>query len=241
MAVSKVKQTKDNPNAAVSAANPVTPPRKTGKVVSRKAVKKVSAQDIKYNLIRDMEGVIVVKVFRPDSVQPSFYAPTIAAFEEDEDAKRECEIAFFSELRDPYGKIGPWKAVSSTGKEYTYDIAVIVLSDTTSGMSSYKEGVDKYTRKLNTLSQDVKDKYQYGTPKFANRGVVGTHATNVAYHYLLDDDCISLIKVYYDKCQTKEEFMENEFRGQILEQVFGDENIGMSVIDACTDEEWYEL
>jgi len=228
------KNNTTTPSASVPV--PVTPPRKKGQIKSRKAVKKTSGQEVKYYTVKDMEGVYIIKVLRPDSAQPSFYAPTIALFEEEESEKEELGLLFFTELRDPYTGEGSMKAVSSTGKEYAYDIAVMMWGD-----KDPKAEMHNYVKKLNFFSQNAKDKYQYGVPKFISKGQVALSTPKVAYHYLLDTDCISLIKMYFENCDSKDEFLANEYRSQILITVFGNENVGMRVVNECLDHEWHEL
>ena len=60
-------------------------------------------------------------------------------------------------------------------------------------------------------------------------------------HYLMNEDCVTVIKRTYEGCDTKEALMANEFRDDIIKAVFGDANIGFSAVEEIADEVYYEL
>ena len=158
----------------------------------------------------------------------------ISAFEDDAKKKEECGIVFFTELRNPNGDNVPLATVSNTGKEYTYNVAVVCLEE---GMT-IREISDRYTSMLGVISNEVKDRYQYGVHPFINKGQVGAD-NRLASYYLQNEDCITLMKRYYGGCETKDDFEANEFRSTIVRNIWGDEATGMEVLQMISQDDWY--
>ena len=234
------KTPKDNKDIKSEAKSPsgkttttVSPPRKSTLGNNRspsKLIKKSHQHQIKCFV--PATDIAIVRFTKPDGNQPSFLKPTLQALEEDEGKKDECKIVFMTELRDPNGNNCAWINTSSTGKEYTHDIMIVNLMG-----ESPKAVLSDIVKVINDVTLQVKTMYQYGAPKFNNGGIIscGNHSIS---HYLLDDDCVSLIKRFYEHTDTKDDFMGYEHRDAVLVEVFGDKEVGMDVIAGVTDEEW---
>lgn len=217
----------------------VTPPRNLNpsRRGSPKSIKSSHCNQVKYSNVAGLEGVYIIKATKPEGNAPPFMAPSISVFEDDMAKKEECGILFFTELRNTDGTDTALVSFSNTGKEYTYDIAVVCLD----GGKNIREVCDKYVSALASISaNEASDKYRYGVPKFVNKGKEGTDDKPASY-YLQDEDCVTLMKRYYGGCQTKEEFANSEFQDAIVTAVWGDKTIGMEVLDRITEEEWEDL
>lgn len=225
------KENKQGP----SAKSPSTPQRKCtlgNHGTPPKNIRKSHANQVKMYI--PVSGVGVIRVTKPDGNNPAFFKPTALALQEDEEKKDECKMVFMSELRHPNGDNSALVNTSTTGKEYTHDIIVVNFVDEDPKMVLYS-----VTKVLNdiTNTNEVKTLYQYGAPKFTIGGVI-ENGDNSVSKYLLDEDCITLIKRLYEGCDTKEEFMENPARDTILGEVFGSSHKGLEIIENINGMEW---
>ena len=234
MAPSKKDSTKEkDPKQASPAKLPSTPLRKStlgNHSTPPKNIRKSHANQVKMYI--PIPGIGITRATKPDGNSPAFFKPTALALQEDEEKKDECKMVFMSELRNPNGDNSALVNTSTTGKEYTHDIMVVNFID-----EDPKTVLHSITKVLNDVTGSVKTMYQYGAPKFVNMGVIDSK-NNPISHYLLDEDCITLIKRLYEGCDTKDEFMENPARDTILTEVFGGVKGGMSVIEEIDDMEW---
>ncbi len=60
-------------------------------------------------------------------------------------------------------------------------------------------------------------------------------------NYLLNEDCISFIKRYWDSCDSKDALSNNEHRDAILKAVFGSVDEGWKVFGDITDDVYDQL
>ena len=235
--MAKATKDKDQKGEAKSlpskATTTASPPRKSTLGNNRspsKLVKKSYQHQIK--CVVPATDIAIVRFTKPDGNQPSFLKPTLQALEGDEGKKDECKMVFMTELRDPNGNNCAWINTSSTGKEYTHDVMIVNLMN-----ESPKAVLNDIVKVINDVTGQVKSMYQYGAPKFNNGGIVSCEDRPLSY-YLMDDDCVSVIKRFYEHTDTKEDFMEYELRDAVLVEVFGDKEVGMDVIMGVSDEDW---
>ena len=86
----------------------------------------------------------------------------------------------------------------------------------------YFSAIGDLVRVLNEVAGNpiVKPSWQYGTPVFVNRGTATPPTIVPLSSYLLNEDCISFIKRFYEQCNVKEQLCNNEHCDTILEAVF---------------------
>ena len=80
--------------------------------------------------------------------------------------------------------------------------------------------------------------WQLSIPTFVNRGSSTPPNVPPMSTYLLNDDCISFIKRFYDQCDTIEQLCNNEYCHTIVDADFGKADEGWSVLDALTDDQY---
>ena len=223
----------DTKTNSAKSATAVTPPRKSTLGNNRsppKSIKKSHQNQIKCYV--PAPDIAIVRFTKPDGNQPAFLKPTLQALEEDDEKKDLCKIVFMTELRDPSGNNCALINTSSTGKEYTHDVMVVNLMG-----EAPKVVMSSLATAINDMTSQVKTMYQFGAPKFNNGGILKCENRPLSY-YLMNDDCISLMKRFYEGTDIKDDFMENENRDAILTEVFGDKEHGMEVLNEIDDEEW---
>jgi hypothetical protein len=86
----------------------------------------------------------------------------------------------------------------------------------------------------------VKPSWQYGKPVFVNRGTATPPTIVPMSNYLMNEDCISFIKRFFEDCDTKESLSNNEHRDEILKEVFGSADEGWHALESISDES-YEM
>ena len=72
----------------------------------------------------------------------------------------------------------------------------------------------------------VRPQCQYQVPFFFNRGRTTLPTIVSLSTYLLNDDCISFIKRFWENCESKDVLNSNEHRDVILKEVFGSADEG---------------
>ena len=217
-----------------------SPPRKSGKAnfsPLRGGTQGSSSHQVKYSKTT-IEGLFVAFFRKPDGVGPAFCKPNLRNLEECESKKEEACVLFTTERRDANdgGMYKKMVTTSSTGKEYTHDIAIISIEGT---LLDIRTASNKLVKIMNKLSEELHDLYLYGAPKFVNKGEeTSKDGIPPVSDFLLGEDCLSLLKRLFSGCDTKDEFMDNEHRDSILEAVFGDMDVGMSVVEDINEEDW---
>lgn len=79
---------------------------------------------------------------------------------------------------------------SSTGKEYTHDIAIISIEGT---LLDIRTASNKLVKIMNKLSEELHDLYLYGAPKFVNKGEeTSKDGIPPVSDFLLGEDCLSI-------------------------------------------------
>jgi hypothetical protein len=227
------------PTKGKSPAKSGTPPRKS--TIERsplKSGKSSKDQLVKYKEV-EIEGVCLAFCFNPDGISPSFISPITSYLEDSEMEKSNGHILFLAQLRDANGENTPHQNSSLTGKVYPTDVFVMSIERPN---YPYFSAIGDLVRVLNEVAGNpiVKPSWQYGKPVFVNRDTVTLPTVVPLSSYLLNEDCISFIKRFFEDCDTKESLSNNEHRDEILKEVFGSADEGWHAVENISDES-YEM
>jgi hypothetical protein len=216
-----------------------SPPRKS--TIDRSPLKYgKSSKDqlVKYKEV-GIQGVCLAFCFKPDGINPSFISPIIRYLEDAEIEKGNGHILFLAQLRDPSGANTALQTASATGKLYPTDVFVMSIERPN---YPYFSAIGDLVRVLNDVSGNpiVKPSWQYGTPVFVNRGTATPPTIAPLSNYILNEDCLTFIKRFFEDCDTKESLSNNEHRDEILKEVFGSADEGWRALESISDEN-YEM
>lgn len=216
-----------------------TPPRKqeTKRESTPHLDRLRSANQVKYKLV-GIDRVAVGLIYKPDGIQPAFLGNILSHIEGNPSRMNHCKLMLMTQLRNPDGTNAVLETENKAGNKYPSDIVVFATDDTTSiARAAFNLG--------STLSSIAKNEcrndWKFGIPLFCSKGDATPPAEPSLAHYLLNEDCITVTKRVFEGCDTKEEFMNNEFRDMILETVFGNASNGLAVVEGMPEELFDEL
>jgi hypothetical protein len=220
-------------------AKAVSPPRKSA--IDRsplKTVKSSKDQIVRYKEV-GIEGVCLAFCYKPDGINPSYIAPIIRYLDDSEGDKAAGHIMFLAQLRDSTGANVPLQTPSATGKLYSTDVIVMSIDDP---RYTYFSAIGDLVNVLNDAAHNsvVRPQWQFQVPNFVNRGRATPPTVVPLSTYLLNDDCISFIKRFWENCESKDALNNNEHRDVILKEVFGSADEGWQALENIS-EEAYEL
>jgi hypothetical protein len=221
-------------------AKAFTPPRKSNANRSPlKFTKPAKDQQIRYREI-GIPGICLSFAFKPDGVNSSFMEPLLRALDEDDAQKAAGHILFLTQARKTDGSNSIAQTPSMTGKLYPTDIIVVSVEDED---KSFVAAVDDLVKVFHHVAtgDNCRGSWQYSVPTVVNRGSAMPPSVPPMSTFLLNEDCISFIKRFYEECKTKEQLCKNEYRDTILEAVFGEADKGWSVLESMTDDQYETL
>ena len=216
-----------------SPAKRASPPRKA--TISRESRATIASNcQVKFTDV-GIEDICVARIYKPNGFEPAFVGPINKHLNDEinEDKRRDGNIVLISQQKKSKMENELLETPSQTGAKYYTDVYVL----TTDNAISFHEAAGNLTRVFNDVSRnEARDGFKYGHPTFVNKGN-NTPPTKPCLHdYLLDRDCITILKRAYKGADTKYELMNNEFRDDILEIVFGDSNVGYQIVNELDDE-----
>jgi hypothetical protein len=221
--------------------NTPSPPRKTNtKRESSNFVQKLlNADQVKYKTV-GIPGLAIGLILKSDGVGPAYVGKILGFVENNAEKMDRCKLLLVTQLRNPNGMNIILQTPNKKGNEYPHDIVVFSLDP--DGEITINQAVTEFAKVITEIAKnDCKDDWKYGTPFFSNKGDATPPDVQPLGYYLMDEDCVTVIKRTYEGCDTKDELMNNEFRDDILKAVFGDANKGFSAVEAIADEVYYEL
>jgi hypothetical protein len=231
------KNSPTSPGKAISLVKASTPPKKLKTNRSPlKSMKSARDQQIRYKEV-GIEGVCLAFAFKPDGVHPSFMGPLIRALDEDEDQKSAGNILFLTQARHSNGSNTIAQTPSMTGKMYPTDVIVMSIDDENKTFVSAVDDLIKVLHNVAT-SDNCRGSWQFSIPTFVNKGSATPPSVPAMSTYLLNEDCITFIKRFYEHSDTKEQLCNNEYRDDILEAVFGEADKGWTILEAMADDEY---
>ena len=218
-----------------SPAKKASPPRKS--TINRDSKNSVSTTClVKFSDV-GMDDHIVATATKGNGKDPAFLAPINREIHRDEEKKEQGNIVFHAKQRKSKEENKVLETPSSTGAKYNTDIYVLRIE----GNMTFHDAAGNLTRLFNEVGRnEAKEGYKYGAPSFVNKGEI-IHQTQPCLHdYLLNEDCVTMIKRTYIGADTKYDLMNNEHLDAILETVFGDKELGLSILEEMDDQEYDE-
>ena len=228
---------KDTNKGADSPKKIISPPRKTvpNRESNRHVDRMSNANQVKYKQV-GIENVAVGLIYKPDGKGPAFVGNILGHIESDTSKMEVCKLLFFTKLRKPDGSDEVHEVSNKQGNMYPFDVAVFCTLDG----ELMSAAVNNYTKQLNEVAKaECRNEWKYGVPFFVNKGNATPPNMPPLSTYLLNADCVLVMKRVFEGCDTKTELMNNEYRDEILKNVFGDATTGFNIIDEM-DDEFYE-
>ena len=127
-----------------------------------------------------------------------------------------------------------------TGKLYPTDVVVMSVEDEDKLFMAAVYDLVKVLHHVAT-GNNCRGSWQYSVSTFVNRGSATPPSLSPMSTYLLNEDCISFIKGFYEECDTKEQLCNNEYQNTVLEAVFVEADKGWSVLESMTDDQYETL
>jgi hypothetical protein len=120
---------------------------------------------------------------------------------------------------------------------YPTDVIVMSIDDENKTFVSAVDDLIKVLHNVAT-SDNCRGSWQFSIPTFVNKGSATPPSVPAMSTYLLNEDCITFIKRFYEHSDTKEQLCNNEYRDDILEAVFGEADKGWTILEAMADDEY---
>lgn len=216
-----------------------SPPRKTS--VKRESNHRLdkfnSANMIKWMKV-GIDDLAVALILKPDGVGPAFTGNIMGKIEEDPEKMEFCKIMMISNLRNPNGDNELLETENKQGNKYPTQV-VVISTDPSVPINMAAWNLAKTMN--NIAKNELEGEWKFGTPFFINKGDATPIDNLPLSHYLLNEECITVMKRIYENCDTKEELLKNEYLENILETIFGDFNIGNDIVNGMFDEVYNEL
>ena len=216
-----------------------SPPRKTS--VKRESNHRLdkfnSANMIKWMKV-GIDDLAVALILKPDGVGPAFTGNIMGKIEEDPEKMEFCKIMMITNLRNPKGDNELLETENKQGNKYPTQV-VVIASDSSVPINMAAWNLAKTMN--NIAKNELEGEWKFGTPFFINKGDATPIDNLPLSHYLLNEECITVMKRIYENCDTKEELLNNDYMENILETIFSDFNIGHEIVSGMFDEVYNEL
>lgn len=216
---------------------PSSPPRKAvpDRDSNRHAKKYENANQVRYKMV-GIDNMSVGMVYKADGKTPAFLGNILGHIESDRSKMDRCKLIFFTKMRNPDGTDEVYEVANKQGNKYPIDVAVFCTLEG----EHMSAATSNFTRTLNEIANsECKNEWRFGVPLFVHKGNSTPPTPLPISTYLVNNDCISVIKKVYENVETKTSLMNNEFRDGILAEVFGNADAGFNVVDSM-DEELYD-
>ena len=212
-----------------------SPPRKA--IITRENRNGASSHlQVKFSEV-GIDDFCVAKVDKANGTDSAYMYPINRRLNADEAKKERGNLVYHTFMRKSKEEDELLETPSQKGTLYNTDVYILY----TNGAIAFHQATANLTKVFNEIARDeAKDDFKYGTPSFVNKGDCTPPVTPCLQNFLLDKDCISVIKRIYQDTETKEALMENEYRDAILETVFGDCDVGLKIINALDDKDYEE-
>lgn len=228
-------------SASAMPAKAASPARKkTFNRESNKFKGKVSnANQVRYRRVSSIDGLAVAHFLRSNGSDPAYTGSIFPNIESNTSHMSLCGITLITTLRNPNGTNEPLQKVNKAGNSYPVTVTVI-LTDEGVTLSQAASNIAKTM--TNIAKNECKTEWNFGTPVFVNKGDASPPTLLPLSHYLVDFDCITVMKRIFEGTDTKDDMLnKNKDRDEILNMVFGDANKGFEVIENLEDSIYEEL
>lgn len=228
-------------SASAMPAKAASPARKkTFNRESNKFKGKVSnANQVRYRRVSSIDGLAVAHFLRSNGSDPAYTGSIFPNIESNTSHMSHCGITLITTLRNPNGTNEPLQKVNKAGNSYPVTVTVILTDE---GVSLSQAASNIAKTMTNIAKNECKTEWNFGTPVFVNKGDASPPTLLPLSHYLVDFDCITVMKRIFEGTDTKDDMLnKNKDRDEILNMVFGDANKGFEVIENLEDSIYEEL
>lgn len=218
-----------------------SPKRKTtlNRESSKFKGKIANANQVRFRRVAGIDDLAVAYFVRSNGSDPAYTGGIIPHIESEPSHMSSCGLTLITTLRNPDGTNEPLQKVNKSGNAYPVTVAVVLPDE---GVT-LSQATTNLSKTMSTIAaNECRTEWNYGTPVFLNKGDSSPPTLLPLSHYLVDMDCITIMKRVFEGVDTKEELMnENDNRDEILSLVFGDANEGFQVVEAIEDNMYDEL
>ena len=238
MAPSKQSLKTPKDRVDLPAKKPSSPPCKQGgfdrshpKGVATRDIIEVTFHDIGLN-----ELFVTIPTKAKEGGTPAFNQSMIRLLDEASDEeKNNGNYCMSFKLKDPENVDIPLVVLSGSGRKYTTDVFINTTEGiTTEGndatLSDYFAATTNSCRLLNAKANAAVSAFKYGVPTNNNKGNKTPPGGTCLFDFLMPQDCVTIMKKWFDGVETKVAFMGNENRDTILRMIFGDVNEGFEMV-----------
>ena len=228
-------------SASAMPAKAASPARKkTFNRESNKFKGKVSnANQVRYRRVSSIDGLAVAHFLRSNGSDQAYTGSIFPNIESNTSHMSLCGITLITTLRNPNGTNEPLQKVNKAGNSYPVTVTVILTDE---GVSLSQAASNIAKTMTNIAKNECKTEWNFGTPVFVNNGDASPPTLLPLSHYLVDFDCITVMKRIFEGTDTKDDMLnKNKDRDEILNMVFGDANKGFEVIENLEDSIYEEL
>jgi hypothetical protein len=216
-----------------------SPPRKT--TVKRQSNhhldKLSSANMIKWKKV-GVDDLAVAMIYKPDGTGPAFTGNITGHIENNPERMEFCKILMITHLRNPNGENEVLETENKQGNKYPTVLVVISTNESV----SINEAVWNLAKTMNNIAKnECEGEWKFGIPFFVNKGEATPQLSLPLSHYLLNEECVTVMKRIFENCDTKEELFNNDYTELILSTVFGDATVGNEIVSGIFDELYNEL
>jgi hypothetical protein len=236
----KSPQVKGKPVEAKNAQPPPpSPPRKTSvKRQSNHHLDKLSSANmIKWKKV-GIDDLAVALIYKPDGIGPAFTGNIMGHIEDNPERMEFCKILMITNLRNPNGENEILETENKQGNKYPHILVVISTNENV----SINEAVSNLAKTMNNIAKTECDgEWKFGIPFFVNKGEATPQTILPLSYYLLNEECVTVMKRIFENCETKDDLLNNDYTEPILSSVFGDAVVGQEIITGMFDELYNEL
>lgn len=236
MAGSKASKSQESPKSSNSPAkknSSPSPPRKSvTKRESSRSFNLEKANQVKYKYV-GIDNVAVGLILKPDGAGSAFMGNIWSHVEGNSEHMNHCQLMLITKLRNPDGSNEHLEVENKSGNKYPMDIVVFATEEPT----TVQDAANNLARLLSNIAKnECAAEFKFGIPIFINKGDVTPPNVVSLNHYLIDEDCVTVMKRTFEGVDTKQDLMDSEFRDDILASIYGDTETGLQVIGGMIDE-----
>lgn len=228
-------------SASAMPAKAASPARKktfNRNLTSSRARYQVSnANQVRYRRVSSIDGLAVAHFLRSNGSDPAYTGSIFPNIESNTSHMSLCGITLITTLRNPNGTNEPLQKVNKAGNSYPVTITVILTDE---GVSLSQAASNIAKTMTNIAKNECKTEWNFGTPVFVNKGDASPPTLLPLSHYLVDFDCITVMKRIFEGTDTKDDMLNKNKDGDV-NMVFGDANKGFEVIENLEDSIYEEL
>lgn len=236
MAGSKTSKSQESPKSSTPPSkknSSPSPPRKSvTKRESGRSFNLDKANQVKFKYV-GIDRVAIGLVLKPDGTGSPFMGNIWSHIQGNLEHMNHCQIMLVTKLRNPDGTNEWLEVENKAGNKYPMDIVVFATEEST----TVQQAANNLARLLSNIAKnECAAEWKFGTPIFINKGDATPSNVVSINKYLVDEDCVTVMKRTFEGVDTKEDLMNSEYRDEMLASIYGDTATGLEVIQGMIDD-----